>query len=1437
MSTINRVPYNSTIIDRIFSQMPAGFSSDPIEQDAVVFSAESNNLFKNATITNVASYIASNFSTVQNGGSTYVDVALPIIIDGTLVSGANSSSSSSYRMTVSMSSIISSTNTSPVVGQSFSAYIANSGKIVSGTIESIQSFTCAATISGTTMTVTGTPGGVLTVGQIVVLAGTVAEGTMITALVGGTGGAGTYTVSISQTVATSTTVTIIGQTLYVIIPNLSCFANNQIPSSSLSISEVYCSFSLDVSKISFSISDSTLTISSDETEILSENIDLENYTIESLIYYFNNKYSGKSSQLVMKLADKAPSTILEMSASILSEGSSSLENGIIVWPRFTSQNYSLLMMFALIIKTYKKLIIGAINQTDHRLASKDWLEHWGSILGVPRESYEEFSLESSEPDIIYRERMRREVMLPKVSNESIKYLTSQATGRAISVSDGGQPFLLYSSSNQATNTLPVVVNKGYTSGEITVSGTTVSGLGSAFFTDFPSPLSSLSPDNYGKLIVDTKGYSEARQVASVSFNNTLTLASPFSNTYTNTPIYYDSIASIADNTITSCLIYVTSSGTTLTVGATQFGSIVSGKTYMYDTGGTTFSGAATTFKSTPVSGYCSGSTFTVTNTYPASISGTISGNVLRVTAISSGQIVVGQLFTGTNVTANSIVTAFGTGTGGLGTYYLSQSSTVTTTTSMTADATLIAGQKLSGVGIPDGVFITSGSGGIGTYTISPSNYSGYCAFTASIASYTMNVTAISSGSLQVGQTILTGLSDTSTTIVSISKGTSPNIYVCILSKSASVNATSMTAAKSVDNLVCFAKQYTLSATVTQSTPTWKLARASTPIFVASSTYSYSYVPQASISGKTITVHSATGTAFFVNQVINGAGILSGTTLGSSLAISATSTATVSKWHTGSFTATISGNIMSVSAVATGGLEVGQNIFGANVASNSVVLAQLSGTAGGVGTYQLSLPSTISSSSLTSAVATAVFMATISGTTMTVTSVLSGSLRVNHTINGYSTNITAMSTGTSGGIGTYTLSVSATISSSTLMIATVLPGTGDFVYSGNAVLTPGLTLAGAGVDSSTKIVGPNIVAATASGSITGQTFSSSNFNGTFAVGYGLMGDDIVPGTFFTATNTVNRVYNISSKPMVAISGTWAQCATGSIAGTVLTTGGTPTNTFYPGMSIFVNAFFTATISSSTMTVSAVSEGTLAIGMVVTGLNVPTNTVITALGTGTGGIGTYTISTSATISTEIIMMAEFILPPNTKIVSQSSSAVFNLSASVSASFTASFSTTTMTVTAVSAGTLDIGQIVTGTSVTANSVIIAFGTGAGSVGTYTLSQTNSLTGVSCTATKTIASKQIQGWKSGREWIVSASSSVGPIPITASTVGYQHKKAASGTPALTDAAALSYFLGPSTGGGSFSVTVPLADGETSVPQKVLSFVRLLVSKYKPAGIPYTIN
>ena len=65
-------------------------------------------------------------------------------------------------------------------------------------------------------------------------------------------------------------------------------------------------------------------------------------------------------------------------------------------------------------------------------------------------------------------------------------------------------------------------------------------------------------------------------------------------------------------------------------------------------------------------------------------------------------------------------------------------------------------------------------------------------------------------------------------------------------------------------------------------------------------------------------------------------------------------------------------------------------------------------------------------------------------------------------------------------------------------------------------------------------------------------------------------------------------------------------------------------------------FTGSISGTTLTVSAVVSGTLAIGQLITGTGVSASppgssaTYITALGTGTGGVGTYTVSVSQTVS---------------------------------------------------------------------------------------------------------------------------------------------------------------------------------------------------------------
>jgi hypothetical protein len=68
---------------------------------------------------------------------------------------------------------------------------------------------------------------------------------------------------------------------------------------------------------------------------------------------------------------------------------------------------------------------------------------------------------------------------------------------------------------------------------------------------------------------------------------------------------------------------------------------------------------------------------------------------------------------------------------------------------------------------------------------------------------------------------------------------------------------------------------------------------------------------------------------------------------------------------------------------------------------------------------------------------------------------------------------------------------------------------------------------------------------------------------------------------------------------------------------------------------------------------------------------------------------------------------------------------------ATVTGSIALTTLTVSAVTSGTLSIGQTLSGTGVTANTKIVAFGTGSGGVGTYTvdISQTVAATAIAAT------------------------------------------------------------------------------------------------------------
>ena len=114
---------------------------------------------------------------------------------------------------------------------------------------------------------------------------------------------------------------------------------------------------------------------------------------------------------------------------------------------------------------------------------------------------------------------------------------------------------------------------------------------------------------------------------------------------------------------------------------------------------------------------------------------------------------------------------------------------------------------------------------------------------------------------------------------------------------------------------------------------------------------------------------------------------------------------------------------------------------------------------------------------------------------------------------------------------------------------------------------------------------------------------------------------------------------------------------------------------------IGALFTATASGTALTTSAVT-GVIHVGDVITGTGI-SGTVTIVSGPAGGGAGVYVTSASTTCS----------------------------GASVTAT------STTLDVTAVSSGTLAVGQEVTGAGISGSTYITALGTGIGGVGTYTI------------------------------------------------------------------------------------------------------------------------
>jgi hypothetical protein len=143
----------------------------------------------------------------------------------------------------------------------------------------------------------------------------------------------------------------------------------------------------------------------------------------------------------------------------------------------------------------------------------------------------------------------------------------------------------------------------------------------------------------------------------------------------------------------------------------------------------------------------------------ASVTGSIAGNVMNVTAVTSGVLYNGGILSGSGVTAGSTITGQLSGTvGGIGTYTVSVQQTVASTTiteayglltvTATSAGVLAVGNVLTGTGVAAGTYVAqfiTGTGGNGTYVVSSATPVASTTLTAASAYETKWVSALPAG--------------------------------------------------------------------------------------------------------------------------------------------------------------------------------------------------------------------------------------------------------------------------------------------------------------------------------------------------------------------------------------------------------------------------------------------------------------------------------------------------------------------------------------------------------------------------------------------------------------------------------------------------------------------------------------------------------------------
>ncbi|NBT26203.1 MAG: hypothetical protein EBT09_06550, partial [Actinobacteria bacterium] len=602
------------------------------------------------------------------------------------------------------------------------------------------------------------------------------------------------------------------------------------------------------------------------------------------------------------------------------------------------------------------------------------------------------------------------------------------------------------------------------------------------------------------------------------------------------------------------------------------------------------------------------------------------GTILTITTATTGQIAVGQVLSGTNVSSGTTVTGFITGTGGVGTYQVSLiqnvASTVITGTvpsgtplfirdvvlarATTTEANALASVpslKYVGPGGRAGTFVPINP----SYTVQASN-TNYYAFVP-----TSDLPASTTFDAQVVHV------------------TAPDV---------------------VGNL----------ATSVATTVTGRIDGGT-----------------AGQQGKTLTVTAATaGNLLRVGQILSGVGVVRGTTI---IAFGTNTTGGVGTYTVdvpaATFAGTISGTTLTVTSISSGMLYAGQIISGSGVTPETRIVRQVTGALGGAGTYlvdtsQVSGPVAMSGAGTDP---TASFTGTIAGTTLTVSSVSQGgTLVVGQTLTG--TGVTAATTifrqidGTPGGAGTYEVSLSQNVSTATSIAATVASttvGAPAFTIDDTAPKVLSITSTSSNVTVGVGTAVPITVTFDEPVTTTGTSNLAMN-TGTNATCAAVTNVLVLNCSFTPVGGDSATALDINSAS--ALIGTIRDQAlnnyvsTGGLSGLGIATNAIKVDTepyvsgitstlangtygvgstvdidvnFTKEMSIVPNAVVTGTISGTTLTVTSVQSGTLAIGQALYGTDVTAGTTITAL-SGTS----WTVSPSQNVSLGTISATALTLP---------------------------------------------------------------------------------------------------------------------------------------------------------------------------------------------------